>query len=251
MANTVESAFIRHFQAEVHQAYQRQGSKLRATVRSKSNIKGATTVFQKVGKGTASTKARHGKVPVMSIDHEPVECNLLDYYAGDWVDALDEIKLNIDERMVVANAGAYALVRKTDELIILALDGNANLAGSGADGLTKAKVLEAFELLGAADVPTTAAATLRSAGSSGPSCSTSRSSPTPTTSARRSCPGRAPRPSAGSARCGCRTPASPRTRAASASATGTTRPRSATLPAPTFSRTSPGTATAPPTSSTT
>lgn len=153
MANTVESAFIRHFQAEVHQAYQRQGSKLRATVRSKSNIKGATTVFQKVGKGTASTKARHGKVPVMSIDHEPVECSLLDYYAGDWVDALDEIKLNIDERMVVANAGAYALGRKTDELIILALDGNGNTAGSGSDGLTKAKVLEAFELLGGADVP--------------------------------------------------------------------------------------------------
>jgi hypothetical protein len=34
-----------------------------------------------VGKGTASTKARHGKVPVMNIDHQPVEVTLQDYYA--------------------------------------------------------------------------------------------------------------------------------------------------------------------------
>lgn len=153
MSTQIEQAFVKHFESEVHQAYQRQGSKLRATVRSKSNIKGASTTFQKVGKGTASTKARHGQVPVMSIDHEPVECLLADYYAGDWVDKLDELKVNIDERMVVANAGAYALGRKTDELIIAALDESTNYAGADTDGLTKAKVLEAFELLGVADVP--------------------------------------------------------------------------------------------------
>jgi hypothetical protein len=153
MTNTVEQSFIKHFQEDVHQAYQRQGSKLRGTVRSKNGIKGASTVFQKVGKGTASTKARHGKVPVMSIDHEPVECFLSDYYAGDWVDQLDEVKVNIDEQMVIANAGAYALGRKTDELLIEALDQSASFAGADTDGLTKAKVLEAFEMLGDADVP--------------------------------------------------------------------------------------------------
>ena len=31
---------------------------------------------------------------------------------------LDELKMNIDERRVVASAGAYALGRKSDELII-------------------------------------------------------------------------------------------------------------------------------------
>ena len=153
MSNQVEMSFIKHFESEVHQAYQRQGSKLRTTVRSKGGIRGATTVFQKVGKGTAATKARHGKVPVMSIDHEPVECQLADFYAGDWVDQLDEVKTNVQERQVVATAGAYALGRKTDELIIEALDGNTGYAGADTDGLTKAKVLEAFEMLGEADVP--------------------------------------------------------------------------------------------------
>ncbi|MEI6984969.1 MAG: phage capsid protein [Rhodospirillaceae bacterium] len=153
MSTSVVNAFTKQFEREVHDAYQRMGSKLRATVRSKNNVIGASTVFQKVGKGTASTKARHGAVPVMNIDHTPIECTLADYYAGDWVDQFDELKTNIDERSVVANAGAYALGRKTDDLIITALDQNTNYALDGSDGLTKAKVLAAFELLGAADVP--------------------------------------------------------------------------------------------------
>lgn len=161
MSTSVDQSFTKHFQAEVHEAYQRMGSKLRNTVRSKNNVKGSSTTFQKVGKGTASTKARHGKVPVMNIDHEPIEVVLQDYYAGDWVDSLDELKTNIDERMVTANAGAYALGRKTDELIIEKLDGlgaerEAKGTGTGltdSDGLTKEKVLRAFEMLGEADVP--------------------------------------------------------------------------------------------------
>jgi hypothetical protein len=153
LSTSIDQAFIKQFEEEVHQAYQRIGSKLRNTVRTKNGVRGISTTFQKVGKGSASTKARHGMVPVMTIDHEPVECQLSDFYAGDWVDRLDELKLNIDERQVVANAGAFALGRKTDEMIITALGQATNTAGSGVDGLTKAKVLEAFEMLGEMDVP--------------------------------------------------------------------------------------------------
>jgi hypothetical protein len=158
MSISIDQAFVKQFQTEVHEAYQRLGSKLRPTVRSKTGVRGISTVFQKVGRGVASTKARHGAVPVMTIDHSSVECFLADYYAGDWIDKLDELKINIDERSVIANAGAYALGRKTDDLIITALDqatrvvtGTGDLADTA--GLTKAKVLGAFEMLGAVDVP--------------------------------------------------------------------------------------------------
>ena len=154
MYSQVDNSFTKQFEREVHHAYQRMGSKLRNTVRSKGSVQGASTVFQKVGKGTASTKARHGKVPVMNVDHSTVECTLADYYAGDWVDRLDELKTNVDERGVVANAGAYALGRKTDELVTAALDASTTYAGdAGATGLTKVKVLAGFEALGAAEVP--------------------------------------------------------------------------------------------------
>lgn len=150
---TVDNAFIKQFEREVHEAYQRMGSKLRATVRSKNNVRGASTTFQKVGTGAAATKTRHGEVPVMNLDHQAVEVSLSDYYAGDWVDKLDELKLNIDERGVIANAGAYALGRKTDELIITALDTITATAGSNTDGLTKDKIFAALEALGDNDVP--------------------------------------------------------------------------------------------------
>ena len=153
MSTSIDQAFIKQFEEEIHQAYQRMGSKLRGTVRTKNSVRGTSTVFQKVGKGAASTKARHGKVPVMTVDHTPIECQLQDFYAGDWVDQLDELKVNIDERQVLANAGAFALGRKTDDLIIAALGTTTRTAGANTDGLTKSKVLSAFEMLGTMDVP--------------------------------------------------------------------------------------------------
>ena len=153
MATSIDQAFIKQFEAEVFTAYQRMGSKLRSTVRSKNNIVGATTIFQKVGKGVASTKSRHGNVPVMNVDHTAVEVTLQDYYAGDWVDKMDELKTNIDERGVITNAGAYALGRKSDDLIITALAASSNSVVHGSTGMTLAKVQKGLELLGAGDVP--------------------------------------------------------------------------------------------------
>jgi hypothetical protein len=153
MSTSVISTYSKDYGAQVHAAYQRQGTKLRNTVRSRNNVTGAIAVFSKVGKGAASTKARHGKVPVMNVDHASVECQLYDYYAGDWLDKLDDLKVEHDERAVLVNAGAYALGRKTDELIIAELDKSTNYALDGSTALTKDKVLAAFEMLGEADVP--------------------------------------------------------------------------------------------------
>jgi hypothetical protein len=159
MSATIDQAFIKFYESEVHEAYQRHGSKLRPTVRSKTDVRGSSAVFQKVGRGTAAAKARDGIVPVMNVSHSTIECFLQDYYAGDWIDRLDELKTNIDERLVLANAGAYALGRKTDELIISAMDSSTREAigtvsgTTDTDPLTRAKVLLAFQMLGNADVP--------------------------------------------------------------------------------------------------
>lgn len=159
MSGTIDQAFVKQFQAEVHEAYQRQGSKLRPTVRSKTNVKGASTIFQRVGRGVAASKARNGVVPVMNLAFSIAECFLQDHYAGDWIDRFDDLKTNINEMQVLANAGAYALGRKTDELIIAALDSaSAEAVGTQPgqtdnDGMTRAKSLLAFEMLGQLDVP--------------------------------------------------------------------------------------------------
>lgn len=154
MALTIDQAFIKQFESEVHMAYQRMGSKLRGSVRFKGNVTGKSTTFQKVGKGAATTKSRHGNLPVMNIDHSNVEVTLADYYASDYVDKLDELKINIDERQVVAQNAAYALGRKSDDLVITALDSTSNtVTEAGSDGLTQAKINTVFEYFGTNDVP--------------------------------------------------------------------------------------------------
>ena len=153
MSMSVDQVFIKQFEADVHLAYQQMGTKLRSTIRSKTGVVGYSTTFQKVGKGIASTKSRHGIVPVMNLNHTPVECTLQDYYAGDWVDALDELKTNVDERRVVASAGAYALGRKTDELIIGAMNNATQYVGDYSTGLTKTLIMSALEILNINDVP--------------------------------------------------------------------------------------------------
>ena len=133
MSTSVSNVFIEHFGAEVHAAYQRMGSKLRNMVRVRNDVKGSTTVFHKIGSGVAMPKSRHGMVPVMNVSHESVKCSLQDYYAGDWVDRLDELKLSFDERMAVAQAGAYALGRQTDALLIKAMHDNTSTTTLAAD----------------------------------------------------------------------------------------------------------------------
>ncbi len=109
-----------------------------------------------------TTAPRATRAPVLASLARTVPFRSADeawYYAGDWIDRLDELKVNMDERAVLANAGAYALGRKTDDLIVAALDSGTReaigtqLGTTDTDPLTKAKVLLAFEMLGNADVP--------------------------------------------------------------------------------------------------
>ena len=94
MANTIDQAFIKQFETDVHLAYQRMGSKLRNTIRS-TNVSGNVARFQKIGTGSASTKSRNGNVTPMELTHTNVEVTMADYYAAEYIDKLDEIKTNI------------------------------------------------------------------------------------------------------------------------------------------------------------
>ncbi|WP_338668714.1 phage capsid protein [Pseudodesulfovibrio methanolicus] len=153
MSTTVSNAFVSQYVEMVHQAYQAQGSKMRQTVRLQTEVEGSKCIFQKVGKGAAGKKTRHGNVPLMNLNHSNVSCTLSDWYAAEYIDKLDELKDKSDEKQVAANAGAWALGRKIDELIITKLDGATNVVAEAATGLTKDKILQAFGTLNANDVP--------------------------------------------------------------------------------------------------
>ena len=155
MANTIDTAFIKQFESEVHMAYQRMGSKLRNTVRTVGNVSGSVVRFQKIGTGSASTKSRNGMVAPMELTHTNVEATMSDFYAAEYIDKLDELKTNIDERQAVAKSAAAALGRKTDEILLTAMDAGANSTQihDTSSALEKADLLSLFETFGSADIP--------------------------------------------------------------------------------------------------
>jgi hypothetical protein len=156
MATSITNAFITQFEAEVHMAYQRMGSKLKNLVRTVNGVNGNTVKFQKVAKGSANTKARHAEVVAMDLSHSNVSATLTDYYAADYVDKLDELKVNIDERQIVAQSAAYALGRKTDSVLTEIMNGATTLANNSSGtgtGMNLGKSTAMMELFNTNDVP--------------------------------------------------------------------------------------------------
>ena len=152
----ISAAFVTQYEAEVFMAYQRGGSKLRNTVRVRSGVVGKTDKFTRIGKGVANQKTRNAAVTAMGIDHSQVQATLEDWYAPDYVDVLDEYKIKHDERRVLSQAGAFAIGRKVDQLIIAAAADAlpaGRVVGTGAAALDLDLCLDAFALLNVGDVP--------------------------------------------------------------------------------------------------
>ena len=154
MSTSITASFVKQFEHEVHDAFQRRGSFLLQTVRHKNNVKGSSTTFQKIGTGVATTKARHGQVTPMNQSHTAIECTLADFHAGDWVDDLDEHRIGHDERRAIADGGAWALGRKADDQILTDMATTTNELNSGMHtALTRAFLLQMAETLDDNDVP--------------------------------------------------------------------------------------------------
>lgn len=156
MSTSIPTSFVRQYESEVWHTFQREGGILRVACRTKNGVVGKSTTFQKIGKGVATTKARAGVITPMDIDHTAVECTISDFYAGDWVDRLDEAKVQHDERMALAKAGAYCLGRKVDDLILAELDNTTQTSvtwSAASDAATLNSLLKVVKALDANDVP--------------------------------------------------------------------------------------------------
>jgi hypothetical protein len=112
------------------------------------------TTFQKMGKGSATQKQRHGVIPPMNLPHSTVSVTVEDWFAGEWVDDLDQLRINHDELMVAQESGAAALGRKTDEIIIDdALSQTTSTHDETTNGITLSWAQELRELYGNGEVP--------------------------------------------------------------------------------------------------
>ena len=154
MANTISTSFIAQYNSDVQLAFQR-GQLLRGTVRT-ATADGSTYIFQKIAAGNATDKARNGDVVPMNPTHSTATATLTDKYAPEYIDKLDILKQNIDERAAMIQSAVLALQRHADSQIVTVLDGTGASVYEplGATALTIAKVAAVFYgYLFAADVP--------------------------------------------------------------------------------------------------
>ena len=149
---TIDQAFVQEFESGVHEAYQRKASIFSSLVRSRSGVKNKTR-FQKYAAGTATTKSRNAVIPPMNNTHTYVDVTTEDWYAGDFIDDLDLLRIEHDEMQISMNAGAYALGRKTDELIVTALSGSTTTQDETTNGATLAWATACMVSMGNNDVP--------------------------------------------------------------------------------------------------
>lgn len=152
--NDISAGFVSEFEDGVHIAYSAEGgSKLRNSVRLKTNVKGKDTTFQKKGKGKAGKKTRNGDVPLMNPDHSNAKAVLEDWFAPELVDELDEFKIQHDERKTAQVIAASALGDVIDGQIITVAGKTTNIVGDGATGFSKIKFQQGNKILNGNSVP--------------------------------------------------------------------------------------------------
>ena len=108
---------------------------------------------QKMGKGAASTKSRHGLVKPMNLDHTNVNVTVEDRFAGEWIDDFDQLRINHSEMQAAQQSGAFALGRETDNMIRDAALTTSSTANETTNGATLAWATGLMESFGNNDVP--------------------------------------------------------------------------------------------------
>jgi hypothetical protein len=136
MSQTVNTAFVQQFRANLELLVQQKGSMLLPHV-NVEHIVGKFTHFDRLGAGEASeVLTRHGDTPSpLNLEHSRRRCILRTFDAAEMVDRADKVRMLIDPTNEYAQSISNALGRKIDDLILIGLYGNA-YAVSSADAQT-------------------------------------------------------------------------------------------------------------------
>lgn len=167
MSIEITTSFVDQFRANLEMLVQQKGSKLRGLV-SLDTVKGKSAYYDQIGAVAASVKnTRHADTPQSDTPHSRRRLDLATYNWGDLIDNDDKVRLLVDPASEYSKAGAMAMGRAIDAVIIDAAIGTAKTGASGGTsvvlpnsqkiahggtGLTLAKLLSAKEIFDAKDV---------------------------------------------------------------------------------------------------
>ena len=168
LANGIDTALSKQFNANVEILSQQKGSKLRNTVRLKTGVIGEDTYLDQIGKTSAVKRTtRNSDTPLVNTDWQRRKISMVDYDWADLIDKADKLKMLADPTSEYSLNASYALGRALDDEVITEAFGtsytgksggtsttfpSANVVAVGASGMTLAKLLSAKEILDDNDV---------------------------------------------------------------------------------------------------
>jgi hypothetical protein len=155
MSKNLSAVAVIEFDSMVKHAYQ---GLLKGAVTVRNNVVGDTYKFRRMGKGLANQKSTSDLVTPMDVGHEFKTATLSNWNAPEYTDIFDAAEVNFDEKQELASTIAGALGRRSDQLVIDAMDASTPLTTAipeGGTNLTMAKVIEAQVALRDQGVPNT------------------------------------------------------------------------------------------------
>ena len=154
MSKTLSSVAAKIYDSAVKQAYQ-DSQKLRGTCYVKTAKQANEIKFRNIGKGLATEAiAPSADVTPMNVEHSLVDCPLTNWRAAEYTDLFNNADVNFSEVNELAQVIAQALGRRSDQLILDALDATTSTAvGATGTALTVDTILAAKRALDAQGVP--------------------------------------------------------------------------------------------------
>lgn len=168
MSITIDQSIVEQFSGNVHMLAEQRMSRTRATVITEP-VTGESFAIERIGGIDAPNQItnRHGDTPLNNTPHSRRWGFIADYDVADLIDKQDRVKLLIDPDSKYTLRHAGTMGRGVDDAVISALGGNAAQGKSGtttvalpsgqkiahgSTGMTIAKLIQAKELLDAAEV---------------------------------------------------------------------------------------------------
>ena len=149
MPDSITVANVQQYKANVELLLQQKDSRIRGAVSTGSHVGKAASFIEQFGSATAVARtSRHADTPVLDLSQDKRWVFPLDYEWASLIDEQDKLRMIIDPTSPYAQAGASAMNRQMDLVILAAIFGT-NFTGE--NGTTS----ESFGTLGsgAFDVP--------------------------------------------------------------------------------------------------
>ena len=136
MSFTVDTAFVNSYHDMLEMIFQQEGSKLRGTLRNVTQ-NSEYDYWDRLGEATVQEiTTRHGDTPHNEIEHTRRRLQVTGYDTNEYFDNQDKLRMILDPKSGYAQAQAWALGRKMDDVILAQLLGTAYSGKTGSTSVS-------------------------------------------------------------------------------------------------------------------